>query len=244
MTPLASIPEPGLRTLLNALKDEILFQTRVSVPGIIKSFDAAKQTATVAVAFKALVYNQPQATNGQLQLTPAVIDYPVLVDVPVFTHFGGKGCLTFPVSAGDTCLVVFSDRAIDGWFSTGATVPPTSSRMHDLSDGFAIVGIRPATNPVASFDTDGAALRYDDTKLKLKSGGAQVLANADFTATSANGGVVAAKAKIDLHNATTDAKTVLQAVITALTSLNSVKSGGDASAAITAASTQVNNLFQ
>lgn len=244
VSPLATLPEPDLRTVLNAHRDEVMALLRCALPGVIESFDDSKQSATVSVCVKAIVFNQAQTSNNQLQFTPSVVDYPALVDVPVYTMGGGDGVITFPVAKGDGCLVIFGDRSIDDWFTTGAVTPPSSARMHDLSDGFALVGFRPWTAPVTDYDMDGVALRYGATKFKAKAGGAQVVADADFSATSTNGGVIAAKAKLDLHNGSTDAKTVLQAAVTALTSLNSVKSGGDASAAITAFSTAINQLFQ
>ncbi|MDR2674455.1 MAG: hypothetical protein LBC18_06200 [Opitutaceae bacterium] len=115
--------------------------------GTIEKFDPSAQTAEVRIAHKC-------EWQGKVR------DYPLLVDVPVFVPAGGGAALTMPVKPGDPCLVLFSDRDIDAWFAKGAkdAVPPTA-RMHDIADGLAIVGFRPATAPVPSYHADDAELR-------------------------------------------------------------------------------------
>ena len=100
-----------------ALKQEIFTSLHCALPGIVVSFDAARQTADV----------QPGVKLGSM-------NYPVLSDVPVFMP------VPFEVNPGDACLVVFSDVDIDAWFVSGGAQEPTSARKHSLSDGFAFVG--------------------------------------------------------------------------------------------------------
>lgn len=50
--------------------------------------------------------------------------------------------ITFPISVGDDCVLLFSDREIESWFINGDTQPVNYQRMHDLTDAFAIFGIR------------------------------------------------------------------------------------------------------
>jgi hypothetical protein len=95
------------------------------------------------------------------------VDYPVLTDVPVFILSGGGFAVTFPVAAGDTCLVCFNDRDLDSWFQSNSAVPPNSARMHSLSDGLALVGFRSLANPVTTFSTTEAALRNSAGNAKL-----------------------------------------------------------------------------
>ncbi len=87
---------------------------------------------------------------------------PMLVDVPVVFPCGGGHTLTFPIAPGDECLVVFSSRAIDGWWQQGHIQAPTSSRMHDLSDGFALVGPRALKRPLSDVSITTTQLRSDD----------------------------------------------------------------------------------
>jgi len=74
-----------------------------------------------------------------------LVNLPVLVDVPLVWPKAGGFALTFPVAAGDEVLVVFSCRCIDSWWQSGGIGAPAEARMHDLSDGFAILA--PTSQP-------------------------------------------------------------------------------------------------
>lgn len=88
-------------------------------------------------------------------------DLPVLADVPVLWQGGGGVTLTLPVAAGDEALVVFASRDTGGWMAAGGAGPPPSRRMHSLSDGFALVGLRSRPRPIANLSGTEAQLRAD-----------------------------------------------------------------------------------
>jgi hypothetical protein len=75
-------------------------------------------------------------------------ELPVFPEVPVVHMQGGSSYMAFPISIGDYCLLVFSERCIDRWWSGSDNVLPAEFRMHDYSDGFAIVGIRNESNGI------------------------------------------------------------------------------------------------
>lgn len=50
--------------------------------------------------------------------------------------------ITNDIKQGDDCLLLFSDREIESWFINGDAQPVNYQRMHDLTDAFAIFGIR------------------------------------------------------------------------------------------------------
>ena len=114
--------------VLEALKKDIMASMHCALPGIVESFDANTQTASIRPALRSRV--------GQ-----AVVQLPLLTDVPVFIP--GSERNNWTVEAGDSCLLIFSDACIDGWFETGSAALPPSGRQHDLSDAFAFVGFRP-----------------------------------------------------------------------------------------------------
>jgi hypothetical protein len=130
------------------------------LPGIIVSFDPATQTAAVQPAVKR-IFTERGATN-----------LPVCVDVPVAFPGGGDFFLTFPVKAGDECILLFSERAIDYWHANGGTQLPAEYRLHDLSDGIAQVGLNSQPKKLAALQMDGAELRTRDraTFLRLTPG--------------------------------------------------------------------------
>ncbi|EMM0382373.1 translation initiation factor IF-2 [Pluralibacter gergoviae] len=136
------------------LAQAIMSEMRVSMPGIIQSFDPDTVTAVIQLAIKGY---EPD-NDGIPQ--PEVL--PLLVDVPVVFPCGGGCTLTFPVAPGDECLVIFADRCIDFWWQNGGVQEPVDSRMHDLSDAFAIVGPQSQAQKISGISTTAAQLRTDD----------------------------------------------------------------------------------
>ena len=129
------------------MKTEIFAGFTCHQVGKIESINPAGPVATVSLLIQRVVFNLEQGIGAGLQLTPTIVDYPVLVDVPVFVLSGGGAVITCPVESGDDCLVLFNDRDIDNWFATGAPAQPLTARMHHLSDGLALVGWRSEAQP-------------------------------------------------------------------------------------------------
>ncbi len=125
-----------------------------ALPGIITSFDPARQTCSVQPAIQGQVRTPAGTTRS--------VDLPLLVDVPVCFPSGGGAVFTFPVTAGDEALVIFASRHIDAWWQSGGVQAPMSARQHSLSDGFAIVGPRSVPNVPAAISTSAAQLRSID----------------------------------------------------------------------------------
>ncbi|OQC04550.1 MAG: hypothetical protein BWX80_02429 [Candidatus Hydrogenedentes bacterium ADurb.Bin101] len=71
------------------------------------------------------------------------VKLPVFVEVPPVTLQGGGSYLAMPIAEGDYCLLVFTERCFDRWYQGKDEQPPAEMRMHDYSDGFAIVGVNP-----------------------------------------------------------------------------------------------------
>jgi len=112
---------------------------RVACPGVIQSYDENSQTVTVQPAIREKI-----RINGNISNE----DLPLLINVPVFFPSGGGYSLTFPIEAGDECLVVFADSCIDAWWQSGGVQNQMDKRRHDLSDGFAFVGFKSSGNAV------------------------------------------------------------------------------------------------
>ncbi len=141
------------------LAGSVMSALRVSMPGIVQSFDPDAVTVVVQPAIKGY---EPDS-NGINQSTTL----PLLVDVPVVFPRGGGCTLTFPVKAGDECLVVFADRCIDFWWQSGGIQEPVDDRMHDLSDAFCIVGPQSQAKKIGDISTSAVELRSDDGETKL-----------------------------------------------------------------------------
>ena len=136
-------------------------QTRLwtCLPGIVQSFDAAKRTCSVQPAIKALM----SLPDGSTQW----VEMPLLVDCPVQFPGSANLSLTFPLRQGDECLVVFASRCIDAWWQSGGIQVQAELRMHSLSDGFAVPGIRsvPAVEAGGVHATEAQLRSHDGTYL-------------------------------------------------------------------------------
>ena len=145
-----------------AVQDAItgrLVETWTAMPGIIHAYNAAAMTVQVQPAVQAQIL-QPDQTWISISL-------PLLLDCPVVFPSGGGITLTFPIAVGDECLVVFGSRCIDAWWQNGGVQPQAEIRMHDLSDGFALVGVRSQPRVVPNVSTTTAQLRTDSGSVVL-----------------------------------------------------------------------------
>lgn len=70
------------------------------------------------------------------------IELPEFVEVPPIFLCGGDSHIAMPIKAGDYCLLIFSERCFDRWYHGQDFMPPLELRMHDYSDGFALVGLK------------------------------------------------------------------------------------------------------
>lgn len=132
-----------------------------ALPCIVQDYDADKMTISAEPSIQARVRDEKGVWSW--------VSIPKLVDCPVIFPSGGGFTLTFPVKQGDECLVIFASRCIDSWWQSGGVQTQADLRMHDLSDGFALVGPRSqprVLSPAGS--TDGVELRSDDREAYVR----------------------------------------------------------------------------
>lgn len=111
--------------------------------GRIESFDMATQTASVKIMHKYV--NENNITTTEL------LEYPLLENVPVVILGGGTARITFPITLGDSCLILFNDYELDNWYNTEEPNPSTFPRKHDLSDAIAIVGLKSSISAIQDY---------------------------------------------------------------------------------------------
>lgn len=143
-------PEEMLRLAMEGMAVDMW----TAMPGTIVSFDGAKSTASVRLGLTRAFRNPDDSVDNRA--------IPNLPDVPVIFPRGGGYVLTFPVAAGDPCLVVFASRNIDAWWQNGGVQAPLDGRIHDLSDGFAILGPFIQTATLSAMSGSAAQLRSLD----------------------------------------------------------------------------------
>ena len=182
---------PSLEDSTRSAVDAALKDLHTCLPGIIQSFDPVAQTAQVQPAIQR-VFSEKGAVN-----------LPLCVDVPVVFPGGGGFYFTFPVSAGDECVLVFSERCIDGWAIDGEVKAPEDFRLHDLSDAFAFVGVNSVGKAIPGFNATFAEIRNKAGTVKMTFNNSGIVVTGNLTV---NGQVVANGKRIDethRHNGVT-----------------------------------------
>lgn len=148
--------------LPSAIRQAILYQlnnVHTALPGAIISYDYQKQKAAIQP-----LLNKVWADGTE---TPM----PVLENVPVIFPRAGGASLTFPVSEGDTCLLIFIERSIDLWLSVGGQVSPDDPRKFDLSDAVAMVGLFPFSENSSADNGTDVLLTYKGSNIRIKENG-------------------------------------------------------------------------
>lgn len=146
---------PDFRTILAALGLETSKQINCARVGIVQSFNGANATAVVQLAQQQVISVSPAGLRTLESISP-------LLQVPVYTLGGGGVTVTFPIAAGDECLVIFNDRELDNWLLNGGITTPSTPRIHDFSDGLCFVGFRSFPRSLGNVSASEAQLRTDN----------------------------------------------------------------------------------
>lgn len=120
---------PDFSDVVRTIVDAVLLDLNVCIPGKIVSYDSAKQYADVQIQ----LYQKVNET---------LVSYPVIPNVPVVhpRANGGKTFIHLPLQPGDDVLLVFSQRSLDAWKTSGGLTDPNDPRKHHITDAFAIPG--------------------------------------------------------------------------------------------------------
>ena len=152
----------------------MLSQVHTCVPGKIVSFDGSTCQATVLPSMKI------KKPNGEM------LDYPQITGVPVvFPQSSAQGVtIAYPVKAGDGCLILFAEQALDQFLYERDT---GTDLKFDLSNAVAIVGLFAKGNSVMEEATSSSAVIVDvkGTRVKVQGGLVQI----DAAAVKINGNV-------------------------------------------------------
>lgn len=132
----------------------------------------ANGTVTVAIIFQKIIRGVVAIPNSPV-MGDQIINYPALVNVPVFIYQGGGAYISMPVTVGDSCLLLFCDRDMDIWFETGQVAPPNSDRVHNINDAIALVGINNLQN-LLPVNTSGLIQIVDKSGERLTESGMMV----------------------------------------------------------------------
>jgi hypothetical protein len=125
-----------VKNIIKGWMDKRVNNIHTSMPGSIVSYDPGTNRASV----------QP---NGSFKAQDGRnVRYPIIHNVPL--HFpmgqGGTSGITFPINAGDGCLLVFSETQNDDFLSSNKGDSP-DVRNHSLNDAIAIPGVYSGAAP-------------------------------------------------------------------------------------------------
>jgi len=101
----------------------------------------AKVTAVNATTINVLPVINRYVNGVSIQL-------PEFVEVPPIFMQGGNSYTAYPIAVDDYCLLLISERCFDRWYDGQDFVNPAEFRMHDYSDGIALVGINPVSTAI------------------------------------------------------------------------------------------------
>lgn len=109
-------------------------EMKVSMPAEVVTYDHKTQKATVRPYF------QRKYNDGKLE------EPPIIYGVTVWQPRAGDAFVHMPVKPGHVVHLIFSDRSLDKWLSSGKQGDPGDTRMHHISDAVAYPGGYPFSN--------------------------------------------------------------------------------------------------
>lgn len=139
----------------------------VSMPGIVVSYDAATQTATVQPALRRVL----QTEDGD----QVAEEIPPIPNVPVSWPGGSGLTMHGTLEEGDTGDLLFSTWSHNEWQATGRVSTPGDLKPHNLGSAKFYPGLRSRKN--AAPDTDnsfgipgGLRVHFEETAVKVGTG--------------------------------------------------------------------------
>jgi hypothetical protein len=152
---------------------------RVAIPGAVVSFDTDRQTCVVQPLIQEIVLKpSPGSTTFTSNIPTSETIKPIQDVIPIMMRASGWS-ITFPITAGAECLLIFADMCIDGWWQSGGVQAQFDRRRHDLSDAFALFGPWSQPNKIGNYSTTSLQIRSDDqgTMIELAPGVINIKAN-------------------------------------------------------------------
>jgi hypothetical protein len=155
----APLHAPSLKTMVDFGIACALDELNVAIPAVIDSYDANENKAVVHITVNRVF------TDG------TVLDLPSISGVPVVWPGCKDGSMTFPLSSGDGVLLVFSQRSLDEYLTTGNESVPSDSRLFDISDAIAIPGLFPYKQVPTPVDNENFQISFKNQTIKIKTDG-------------------------------------------------------------------------
>jgi hypothetical protein len=158
---------PELETVIAGALAAHMKNVDVAMPARVESYDPATQSCSVQ-------FLQPRGVKDETGARQAERK-PVATGVPVVFPGSGGYSITWPISKGDTVLIIVASESIDRWLALGGEVDPVDDRRHHLTDAIAIPGLRDFAHAITPAPSS-TAMVISANDLRLGDASAVVLA--------------------------------------------------------------------
>ena len=198
-----------------------VMRLNTSIPAIINAFDTATQTVSATPAIRAK-YVSPEGEVSYLS-------YPMITNIPLAITRGAGVRITYPVTVGKPCTLIFSQRSIDNFILEGSEADPVEGpnpltsaiRCMDLTDAMCFPGVLTTKDTVQNYSTDAIEIRSDDGKVAVSVKQDSLTLKQDSATMTLSGGNISMEGatinitgttavNISSPNTTIDQKTFLQ----------------------------------
>ena len=152
-----------VKSIIKGWMDSRVSNIHTAMPRRVVSYDPSTNRASV----------QP---NGNYKAEDGRnIRYPIIHNVPIQFPMGqgGTAGITFPINAGDGCLLVFSETQNDD-FLGGNKGDSEDSRRHSLNDAIAIPGVYAGAAPSNIAHPGDVCVFKGGTMLRISDGSVEI----------------------------------------------------------------------
>lgn len=141
---------PNLEDVFEIVKEYTMAFINCSRIGRIRSFNPENCTAYIDIM--ELIPN-----NGNNEIPS------ILADVPVIFYGSRNARITPPDIEGSNCLLIFQDRNIDNFLTTGEQYEPDNDRTHSYADCVALLTLNSYIDKPVMYDANALTL-YNGTQ--------------------------------------------------------------------------------
>jgi hypothetical protein len=152
------------------LVESLMADIHTCMPGKVEAYDYASQKATVTPLLRRAFLDGSQVAHEPIP------------GVPVIFPSSSVASMTFPIKAGDTILLVFSEKSLERWLPAGGTADTTVNRHHSLGDAIAIPGLFPLNHSSDAPNNDDLQVKLGTQKITIKENGDIEIGNANLKA--------------------------------------------------------------
>lgn len=172
-----------LFNVLEALKNNIYCNINCVKVASVVSFDVDTLVSCCQIKGKRLLGLKK---DGNQELT----DYPLVYAKTYFLGYGDIG-ITHPIVAGAEGILLFNDRELETWYTTGESGNLAYDRTHDLSDAIFICGLCSQPNlSLIQYLENCLNIYYKETSIQLLEAGVNIFGNTNITGITTSDGLV------------------------------------------------------